>query len=251
MLDAGYYDRWYSDVIQSPARDAIVQRTLGLPRRLQSTGALGWDALAEVVVALRLSRTDTVLDLACGRGGYGMEIIRRTGARMVGVDFSAVAIQQARCQAEACGLTGRTEFLLGDMADTGLDASSVDAVLCVDSIHFANPISVILRECQRVLKPRGRVVLTAWQLVDAADEQLRQRSGHRDLAVELESAGFEQVQVSEKPAWHAAERAMWLEAASVDAGDDPALQTMQDEAQRVLSVFDMRQRVLATAIVPV
>lgn len=36
-----------------------------------------------------------LLDLACGRGGYGLTIAARTGARLIGVDFSAEAIRQA------------------------------------------------------------------------------------------------------------------------------------------------------------
>jgi hypothetical protein len=41
-LDSNYYDRWYTDVIKSSARDGIVQRALGLPpissRRARSDG---------------------------------------------------------------------------------------------------------------------------------------------------------------------------------------------------------------------
>ncbi|WP_112225453.1 class I SAM-dependent methyltransferase [Lentzea atacamensis] len=40
-----------------------------------------------------------LLDLACGRSGHGLEIVRRTGCRLMGVDFSAVAIDQARQRA--------------------------------------------------------------------------------------------------------------------------------------------------------
>jgi len=167
---------------------------------------------------------------------------------MVGVDFSTVAVQQARRQAETCGLTDRADFRVGHLTDTGLGTSSVDVVLCVDSIQFAEPISVALRECHRVLKQGGRVALTAWQLIDATDEELRRRVRHHDLAVELEAAGFEQVKVVDRPAWRTAERAMWLAAKNVDIGDDPALRSMRDEALRALDVFDTRRRVLATAI---
>jgi cyclopropane fatty-acyl-phospholipid synthase-like methyltransferase len=37
-----------------------------------------------------------LLDLACGRGGYGIEVARRAGARLLSVDFSSVALEQAR-----------------------------------------------------------------------------------------------------------------------------------------------------------
>lgn len=37
------------------------------------------------------------------------------------------------------GMGGRAEFLAGDLVDTGLPSTFVDAVLCVDSVQFADP----------------------------------------------------------------------------------------------------------------
>ena len=92
----------------SPVKDEIEQRHLGLPPRLLSTSLLSWEGIAEVTAALRLSPGDTLLDLACGRGGYGLEIAARTGARLVGIDFSAEAVRQAREQAGRAGPRRRT-----------------------------------------------------------------------------------------------------------------------------------------------
>ena len=77
---AEYFDGWYADMTASPVKDEIQQRHLGLPPRLLSTSLLGWEGIAEAVAALRLSPGDTLVDLACGRGGYGLEIAGRTGA---------------------------------------------------------------------------------------------------------------------------------------------------------------------------
>ena len=169
---------------------------------------------------------------------------------MIGVDFSSVAIRQAEREAEEFGLSDRTEFRVADMADTGLDDRSVDAVICLDSIHFAESVDAALRECRRVMRSGAQIVMTAWQFVEQADLALRSRARHRDLAVDLEVAGFDQVTVSERRAWAEAERAMWLAASTVEAGDDSALQAMRDESYRVLSAFEMRRRVLATALTP-
>jgi hypothetical protein len=69
---ADHFDRWYANMTGSPAKDEIVQRHLGLPAHVLSTSLLTWDAIAEVVAALRLSPGRTLLDLACGRGGWVM-----------------------------------------------------------------------------------------------------------------------------------------------------------------------------------
>jgi SAM-dependent methyltransferase len=151
---AEYFDGWYADMVATPVKDEIQQRHLGLPPQLLSTSLLGWDGIAEVVDALRLSPGDTLLDLACGRGGYGLEIAGRTGTRLVGVDFSAEAVRQATAQAERLGRDA--DFRTGDLAATGLDPHSVAAVLCVDAIQFAEPPAAAYQELRRVLVPCHR-----------------------------------------------------------------------------------------------
>jgi hypothetical protein len=78
---AEYFDGWYADMTGSPVKDEIEQRHLGLPPHLLSTSLLNWDGIAEVTAALRLAPGGTLVDLPCGRGGYGLEIAARTVAR--------------------------------------------------------------------------------------------------------------------------------------------------------------------------
>src|SRR5215471_179204 len=145
---AEYFDGWYANMTTSPVKDEIQQRHLGLPPHLLSTSALGWEGVAEAAAALRLSAGDTLVDLACGRGGYGLEIAARTGARLIGVDFSAEALHQARELARQLGRTA--EFRVGDLAATGLAGDSADALLCVDAIQFAPEPDAAYREIARV-----------------------------------------------------------------------------------------------------
>ncbi len=244
-LTAGYFDDWYADMACSPVKDEIEQRHLGLPPHLLSTSLLPWVGIAEVVDALRLSPGDTVLDLACGRGGYGLEIAARTGARLVGVDFSAEAVRQATGQARRAGLAA--QYRVGDLAATGLAAGSVDAALCIDSIQFAAQPAAAYDEVRRVLAPGGRVALTCWEPADRDDDRLPGRLREVDLGAGLTSAGFDDVQVVERPHWRALELAMWTEAAALDPGEDPALVSFHEEGVRALQTFPVLRRVLATA----
>src|SRR5215472_835324 len=47
------------------------------------------------------------------------------------------------------------EYLVGDLAATGLRAGSADAVLCVDAIQFAAQPAAAYRELARILAPGG------------------------------------------------------------------------------------------------
>ncbi|MFS8097167.1 class I SAM-dependent methyltransferase [Lentzea alba] len=241
-LSAESFDGWYADRTESPVADDLVRRMLDLPPGLQSTSLLGGAGLDEVTAALDLDDTHVLLDLACGRGGYGLEIARRTGCELIGVDFSAVAIEQAQEQAGDCGT-----FRVGELTATGLDSNSVDAVLIVDAFQFADPKLKALEECRRVLRPGGRLVITCWEALDPAGDVLPARMREVDLAAQLPQAGFTQVNVLEKSDWRAAEKRLWDGALAVDAGEDPAMHQMQEEARRVLANFDDLRRVMAYA----
>jgi len=238
---AEYFDGWYAAKTVSPVVDEIHQRHFGLPPQLLSTSSLPWDGIAEVVAELRLAPGRTLVDLACGRGGYGLEIAARTGARLTGVDFSAEAVRQAREQSAA------TDFRVGDLAATGLDPGSADAVLCVDSIQFAPQQDAAYQEIARILAPAGRVVLTCWEPLDRDDPRVLPRLRPVDLRAGLDAAGFRDVQVAERPGWRAREKAMWQEAVALDPGDDPALRSFYDEGVRTLETFSLFRRVIATA----
>jgi SAM-dependent methyltransferase len=242
------FNNWYSDMAGSPVKDEIVQRHLGLPPALLSSSLLGWEGIGEVTEALRLSAGDTLLDLACGRGGYGLEIAARTGAALIGVDFSSEAVSQAREHAERLGRIA--EFRVGDLAATGLRSGSVDAVVCVDAIQFARQSDAAYRELLRVLAPGGRVALTSWEALENDDERLPERLRMVALRDGLTGAGFADVKVADRPAWRACERSMWEEAAALDPGNDPALRSLHEEGVRILPVFDLLRRVLATATAP-
>lgn len=232
----------------SPGVDEIQRRHLGLPPHLLSTSLLGWDGIAEATTALRLSAGKTLVDLACGRGGYGLEIAARTGARLAGVDFSAEAVRQARAHARRLGAAA--EFRVGDLARTGLDAGSADGVLCVDAIHFARRPDAAYREIARILTSGGRTVLTCWEPLNRDDQRLPERMRRADLQAGLAGAGFGDIEMAQRPVWRAAERAMWEEAAALDPGDDPALRSFHDEGVRSLEIFSLVRRVIATATAP-
>jgi SAM-dependent methyltransferase len=240
VITAEGFDQWYADRVESPIADELVRRVLDLPPDLESTSVLGGAGLDEVVFALELRAGELLLDLACGRGGYGLEIARRTGCRLVGVDFSAVAISQARQRSGG-------DFRVGTLTATGLESSSVDAVVVVDALQFADSKPAALEECFRVLRPGGRLVVTCWEPAVAGDESVSPLVRDLDLSGQLPEAGFTAVEVVEKPEWRAVEKRLWDEVLAVDAPDDPAIRSLQDEARRVLPQFDGLRRVLATA----
>ncbi len=245
---AAYFDGWYADQAAAPGVAEIMNRHMGFPEDVRA-GVVAAEAIGEIARELRLKPGGMLLDLACGRGAYGLLIVRDAGARVVGIDFSARAVREAREQAVRLW-ADEAEFRVGDLADCGLPDASVDAVLCTDAIQFPSEPAAAYAEIRRVCRPGGRVALTCWEPVDAGDQRLSPRLRRVDLAAGLAGAGFTDIQVEDKASWRDRERALWEEAAAIDPGDDPALRSLHDEAARSLDNFDLIHRVLAVATAP-
>jgi SAM-dependent methyltransferase len=245
---AEYFDGWYANQAAMPAVGEIMNRHMGFPPGTRA-GVVPAEAIPELAGALRLRPGSTLLDLACGRGAYGLLVAKRAGTPLIGVDFSAQALTEAREQAARMGVSNAS-FRVGELTATGLPDAGVDAVLCTDAIQFPDEPAVAYDEIRRVLKPGGRVALTCWEPFDRADERLSPRILRANLADGLRRAGFTDVEVRDRPSWLAREHALWDEAAALDPGDDPALRSLHDEAVRSLQWATLLRRVLAVATSP-
>jgi SAM-dependent methyltransferase len=239
---AEYFDGWYEDRVTTPA--------VGFPPGTRA-GVVPAEAIAELAGELRLGPGDTLLDLACGRGAYGLLIAKGAGSSVIGVDFSAQALAEAREQAARMGVSSAS-FRVGELTATGLPDACVEAVLCTDSIQFPDEPALAYGEIRRVLKPGGRVVLTCWEALDRNDERISLRVRRADLGAGLHQAGFADVEVRERPSWLAREHALWVEAVALDPGDDPALRSLHAEGVKSLewAGAGLLRRVLAVATLP-
>ncbi|MEV6592373.1 class I SAM-dependent methyltransferase [Streptomyces acidicola] len=147
---------------------------------------------------LQIGPSDTFVDLGCGRGGPGLLVALRTGARLIGLDISAVALADAEQRAEKFGLAGRAEFRRGGFAATGLADNCVHAVMSVDALTFAPNKQQALTEMARILAPEGRLVFTSWDYKRTPDNRPPQVQDHRPL---LERAGFHVLAYKETIGW--------------------------------------------------
>ena len=245
---AGYFDGWYADRVATPAVDEIMNRHMGFPPGTRA-GVVPAEAIPELTGELRLTPGTTLLDLACGRAAYGLLIAQTAGASLIGVDFSAQALAEAREQAARMGASNAS-FRTGELTATGLPDACVEAVLCTDAIQFPDEPTSAYDEIRRVLKPGGRVVLTCWEPLDREDERFPLRVRRANLRAGLRQAGFTDVEVRGRPSWLAREHALWEETVTLAPGDDAALRSFHAEAVRSLQWTALLRRVLAVATSP-
>lgn len=132
-------------------------------RRLSKISAL----LKQPSAAIR------VLDVGCSRGSLLAAGVK-LGFRMEGVEPAPSMAAAARAQ----GLTAHT----GLLEDIGFAAASFDAVTLFEVIeHLKGPLT-LLRECRRVLKPGGLLVLSTGNTASWTVAAMRERWDYFHIA---------------------------------------------------------------------
>lgn len=152
---------------------------------------------------LRLGPGKTLVDLGCGMGGPALWVARETGANLIGVDFSAVAVGLATSRAEELGMSEQARFVKGSFAETGLDNSSADAAMSEDAIQYTPDKRAAVAESERILRPGGRLVFTVFELDPAhtAGLPVLGEDPVEDYRPLLKSAGFTVDDYREVPGW--------------------------------------------------
>ena len=96
-----------------------------------------------------------ILDLGCGTGRFTEALADRFNAGVIGIDPSQKMLELARNKQH----DARVQYQLGRAEAIPLPSASVDLVFMSMSLHHFNDMSVAARECRRVLRNNGRVVI--------------------------------------------------------------------------------------------
>lgn len=134
-----FHDRAYAQDLRAPAR-----------RFYAVTGVLAkWyrGSLSDHAPGAR------VLEYGCGPGSRAFDLVR-SGARVVGIDLSPVAIEQATERGRAEGLKDELEFRVMNAEQLEFPDASFDMV-CGSGILHHLELSRAYAEIARVLKPNG------------------------------------------------------------------------------------------------
>jgi ubiquinone/menaquinone biosynthesis C-methylase UbiE len=100
-----------------------------------------------------VSAKDVVYDLGCGDGRIVVTAVQKYGARGVGVDIDPERIQDANQTAKRAGVTGRVQFVEGDLFKADIHEATVVTLYLLPEIN-AKLKPKLLRE----LKPGTRIV---------------------------------------------------------------------------------------------
>ncbi|MFD4366450.1 class I SAM-dependent methyltransferase [Rhodococcus sp. NPDC058521] len=114
-----------------------------------------WFRRHEIVYRDLLSRCAdrTVLEAGSGEG-YGANMIADVAAKVTGLDYDISAVEHVRSRYP------RVEMIHGNLAELPFEDASVDVVVNFQVIEHLWDQAQFLRECFRVLKPGGELLVS-------------------------------------------------------------------------------------------
>src|SRR6266436_4817264 len=106
LSQARAWDAFYTQPQVAEFRRRLYLEAFGeeYPADEATDGYITRSELRDMVAALRVGPDQMIVDLGCGRGGPGQWIAGASGAALVGIDFSAMALEQARARAFRLGI---------------------------------------------------------------------------------------------------------------------------------------------------
>jgi ubiquinone/menaquinone biosynthesis C-methylase UbiE len=133
----------------------------------------GLELTARLAKVGGIVRSNTVLDIACGKGTSALFIANKYGCQCVGVDMSDKMISSCRNKANKEKLNDRVSFLLGDVERLPFRDSSFDTVMSECSLSLIPDKEAAAQDILRILKPKGTFLVTDIILRREISDELR------------------------------------------------------------------------------
>jgi ubiquinone/menaquinone biosynthesis C-methylase UbiE len=232
----------YARHADSPTHRTIFREVYGAdyPEEAVPFSYITMTLLRRMAQALAVGPGATLIDLGCGRGGPSLWVARETGASLVGVDLSSVAVEHAARRPTEFGVEGRARFEVGDLTALRFADGTFDAAMSVDVLWTVPNRLAALSEVARIVKPGARFVFTNWDRDLAPPGTPPPVNDHRPL---LREAGFAIETYEDIPEAELQRRAIYeryvasQEALEHEMGAEAA-RALQFEARRALGLID-------------
>jgi demethylmenaquinone methyltransferase/2-methoxy-6-polyprenyl-1,4-benzoquinol methylase len=110
-----------------------------------------------LVSRVEVGAGDRVLDVATGTGAVAIELVRRHGCSVVGLDQSPEMLAEGGARVNRAGLADRIELLEGRAEELPFEDAVFDALTFTYLLRYVDDPAATLRELARVVRPGGTV----------------------------------------------------------------------------------------------
>jgi demethylmenaquinone methyltransferase / 2-methoxy-6-polyprenyl-1,4-benzoquinol methylase len=100
-----------------------------------------------------------VLDLATGTAAVAIELARRYGCSVVGVDQSAEMLAEGRRRVDAAGLSSAVELREARAEELPFEDATFDGLTFTYLLRYVDDPGATMSELARVVRPRGSVAM--------------------------------------------------------------------------------------------
>lgn len=121
--------------------------------------------LERICHKLDLRPDDQVLEIGTGWGGFALHAASRYGCRVTTVTLSRQQLELARERIQSAGLADRVEVRLADYRDLDGQFDKLVSIEMVEAVG-ADHLETYFRQCGRLLKPGGAMLLQAITIAD-------------------------------------------------------------------------------------
>ena len=138
----------------------------------QSLAPRAPDFLYDLVAELGLGPDSQAVDVGSGEGRHTVQLARRFGFHVVGVEPLERHLEIARQAADAeRGIAELVRFVAGTAERIPLADAWADVVWCRDVLPLVLDVPLVFEEIRRVLKPGGYAVVYSMCVTDALGER--------------------------------------------------------------------------------
>jgi tocopherol O-methyltransferase len=120
------------------------------------------DLIVELLTWGNITQVENVLDVGCGIGGSTLYLAEKFNCRGVGITLSGKQAARAKGRALEKGLDERVSFQVADALEMPFADNQFDLVWSLESGEHMSDKEQFLKECFRVLKPQGTLILATW-----------------------------------------------------------------------------------------
>jgi demethylmenaquinone methyltransferase/2-methoxy-6-polyprenyl-1,4-benzoquinol methylase len=114
-------------------------------------------AMVDQIVAAPGGKVNRILDVASGTAGVAIQLARRTGATVTGVDLTEQMLRRGAANVARTGLRARIGLVAGRAEQLPFGDASFDALTFTYLLRYVEDPAATLAELARVVKPGGRV----------------------------------------------------------------------------------------------
>ena len=120
----------------------------------------------ELVDHIVAGQPESILDVATGTGGVAIQMARRTGARVTGIDITEPMMWRARTKVSEEALGESIRFVAGRAEELPFEDDSFDALAFTYLFRYVSDPTTTMRELVRVVRPGGVIASLEFHVPD-------------------------------------------------------------------------------------